>query len=204
MAHMQWRVIFRWVPVILWVHIFTEINPNSIVEQKECGGLFHRHVTTVSNADESRLAESANLYVVRYLTGSDQRYDRDKLSTWSNAVPTQHLCRQKNNKMRSEIKRWVTPTSTDTVPPRILLEKQNSLLWVAQATEVTSLTTRGASWSEERNCTICIHMLLVRSSSANLRQVIHMLYVFWYSIFHFPYTLVPPLPWVIRPNTYRW
>jgi len=68
------------VLVVLWVHIFTEIDPNFFAEQ-ERGGLFHRHVTTVSRADESRLAEAANFYVVRYLTGSDRRYERGKLRT---------------------------------------------------------------------------------------------------------------------------
>ena len=79
MVHLH--AIYRRIPVILSVHIFTEINPNFIVEQKECGGLFHRFVTTVSSADESRLVEAANVYVVRYRTGSDQRYERYKPRT---------------------------------------------------------------------------------------------------------------------------
>jgi hypothetical protein len=129
---MLWRVvllraIFRRVPVILWVHIFTEINSNFIAEQKECGGLFRRHVTTVSSADESRLAEAANFYVVRYLTGSDQRYERDKLRTWSKGIPSQQMCRQKNNDMRSEIKGTVTPISVDTIPPRTFQRNSNIL-----------------------------------------------------------------------------
>jgi len=74
------RAIYRRVPVILSVHIFTEINPNFNAKQK-CGGLFHRLVTTVSSADEILLAEAANFYVVRYGTGSDQRYERDKART---------------------------------------------------------------------------------------------------------------------------
>ena len=32
------------VPVILWARIFTAINPNFIAKQKECGGLFLRHL----------------------------------------------------------------------------------------------------------------------------------------------------------------
>jgi len=58
--------------------------------------------------------------------------------------------------MRSEIKGRVTPISVDTVPPRILPEKQQNIsqLWFVQATEIASLNTRGASWSVERNCTL--------------------------------------------------
>jgi hypothetical protein len=56
------------------MHIFAEINPNWNADQ-ECGGPFHRLVTTVSSADDSRPAEATNFYVVRYPKGSDQRYE---------------------------------------------------------------------------------------------------------------------------------
>jgi len=50
---MHLPAVYRREPVILVVHIFTEINPTFTAEQKKCGGQFHRHVTTVSSADES-------------------------------------------------------------------------------------------------------------------------------------------------------
>jgi len=53
------------------VHIFTEISPNFIAEQKECGGLFHGLVKTANSADDSQLAEAANFFVVRFMTGID-------------------------------------------------------------------------------------------------------------------------------------
>ena len=109
------------------MHIFTEINPNFIAKQKECGGPFHHLVTTVSNADDSRLAEAANFYVVRYPKGSDQRYERDKLRTFTNGIPSHQMCRQKNNIMQNKIQGIVTPISVDTVPPRILPGKQQKI-----------------------------------------------------------------------------
>jgi hypothetical protein len=126
------KCIYRRLPVIFWVHIFTEINRIFIAEQKECGRMFYLLVTTASSADDSRLAESANFYVVRYLTGSEQWYEQDKLRTSSNGISSHRMCRQKNNNMRNETKERVTPISVDTVPPRILPEKQHKIsqLWV--------------------------------------------------------------------------
>jgi hypothetical protein len=63
--------------LLICVHIFAEINPNCISDQV-CVGLFHRLVMTVSGADDSRPAEATKFYVVRQMTGSDQRYERDK------------------------------------------------------------------------------------------------------------------------------
>jgi len=65
--------------------------------------------------------------------------------------------------MRREIKERVTRILVETVPQRILPEKQQNIpqLWVIQASEIASLNTRGTSWSVERNCTSCIDMLLV-------------------------------------------
>jgi hypothetical protein len=93
----------------------------------ECGGLFHRLVLTASSAEVSGLAEAANFYVLRFMTGSDQRYERDKLRTRSNGTSSQQICRQKNSNMQSEIKGSVTPISVDTVPSRILPEEQQNI-----------------------------------------------------------------------------
>jgi hypothetical protein len=57
------RAIYRSIPVINRVHIFTEINPNFIVEQ--CGGQLHHLVTIVSSVYVIRLAEAADFYVVK-------------------------------------------------------------------------------------------------------------------------------------------
>jgi len=129
---------------------------------RRVGVLFFGHVTTASITDDSRLK------------GRDQRYERDKLRTWSNGISSQQMCRQKCNKMRSKMKGRVTLISINTVPPRILPEKQQKIsqLWVLLASDLASLNARGASWSVERNCTSCIDMLLiVRPSSVAVRQV---------------------------------
>ena len=178
LKNVRMSVILLWIycprkkmsPTFL-VHIFTEINPNFIAEQMERA----RSFTVMWRLSLTRMKVGLLRQRISVCCSwQEVTNDMSEINWGSNGIPSQQMCRQKNNNMRSEI-RWVTPAPTDAVLPRILPEKQQKIsqLWVAQATEIASLNTRGSSRSVERNCTICIHMLLVvQPSSVAIRQVI--------------------------------
>jgi len=181
-------------------------TPILLLNTKECGGLFHCLVTTVSGADDSRLAEAANFYVVSFMTGSDQWYERDKLRTWSNGMYSQQVCRQKYNNMRSEMQgkvtRFISRHNTSENPSRETAKNFPSVSLIGLWDHITKHTRcslkRGEELYQLHSYAACWTATLCRNQMSDLDVIRLLMQPILFSI-----RVVPPNLRVIRSKNYR-
>ena len=138
------------------------------------------------SADDGRLAEAAYFYVVRFMTGSDQRYKRDKLRTWSNGMSSQQMCHLKNNNMLSKINRRVTQTQylqeSSQRNSKTFLSWQSYSFW-----DITKYTRcflkRGEELYHLHSYTACCTAKLCRNETSDLDVILPLIHPILFSVY---------------------